>query len=105
MPSQIEMPDRFVLIYDQPIKPGNGADMYRDIDPSDEWDGANYPGEGTGVLWFYSGIEDKPEHPVKGPHKQGHNILFGDGHAKWFEKWDNRNMSRYFTFDIPTGTN
>jgi len=102
MPSRIEMPERFVLLYDQPIVSLSESAMYTDIDPSDEWGGADSGPGGRGVLWFYNGKEDSSDHPIKGPHKQGYNILFGDGHVQWFQKWDTRNMTRYFNFDIPT---
>lgn len=83
------MPDRFVLIYDQPIKVSASVGMYKDIDPSDEWGGADWNPGGQGVLWYYEG-DDK----VEGPHDSGHNILFADGHVNWFLAWDPRNMTR-----------
>jgi prepilin-type N-terminal cleavage/methylation domain-containing protein len=86
---RIEMPDRFVFIYDQPIKTTPGPGMYHDIDPSDEWGGAEWEEDKKGVLWFY---DSRPG--AKGPHDGGHCILFGDGHARWFGDWEPRNMTR-----------
>jgi len=36
-PDRVEWSDKFVLIYDQPIKNCEGRGLYDDIDPSDEW--------------------------------------------------------------------
>ncbi len=92
MPDRVSMPDRFAVIYDQPLKISASAGMYKDIDPSDEWGGADWAPDGQGVLWFYEG-----DYNVEGPHDTGHNILFADGHVNWFpksSKWDSRNITR-----------
>ncbi len=93
-PSRLEIPDRFVFIYDQPLRPTAGMGMYHDIDPSDEWGGADWNKDGWGVIRYYDGIRNSVTQPVNGPHKNGHNILFADGHAKWFLEWEGRNMTR-----------
>ena len=87
-PEQIEMTNRFVLVYDQPIKTTSHGAMYRDIDPSDEWDGADWEPQGMGVLWYYENRD------AKGPHNDGHNILFGDGHGQWFLAWHDKDITR-----------
>ncbi len=90
--NEIKNPSKFILIYDSPINGGETG-----IDPSDECGIENYPngaadqdggdGHGTGELWYWYKI-------VPGPHNGGHNILFADGHAKWFAKWDSSQMTR-----------
>lgn len=89
-PDRVEWSDKFVLIYDQPIKNCEGRGLYDDIDPSDEWldcDNAAKP-TAHGMLWYY--YRDKAD----GPHEKGHNILFGDGHAVYHPKWNPVAMCR-----------
>ena len=87
-PGRVENPDRFVMIYDQPVKTAQTNGMYRDIDPSDEWGGADWNPTGQGALWYYNNAI------AEGPHHGGHDILFADGHAKWFDKWAPARMTR-----------
>jgi prepilin-type processing-associated H-X9-DG protein/prepilin-type N-terminal cleavage/methylation domain-containing protein len=87
-PDRVSMPDRFAVIYDQPLKITTAAGMYKDIDPSDEWAGADWAPDAQGVLWYYD-LEK-----AEGPHDGGHNILFADGHVNWFPAWDPRNITR-----------
>ena len=87
-PDQVLYTDRFVLLNDQPIKTTSGNGMYRDIDPSDEWGGADWDPNGRGALWYYQNAA------AKGPHRDGHDILFGDGHARWFVDWQPGQMTR-----------
>jgi prepilin-type N-terminal cleavage/methylation domain-containing protein/prepilin-type processing-associated H-X9-DG protein len=87
-PDRVSISDKFAVIYDQPIKISSTSGMYKDIDPSDEWDGADWAPDGQGVLWYY----DKDT--AEGPHDAGHNILFADGHVNWFSAWDKRNITR-----------
>jgi prepilin-type processing-associated H-X9-DG protein len=36
-------------------------------------------------LWSYKNV---------GPHAEGYDILFGDGHTKWHKRWSASEMSR-----------
>jgi len=86
--SRIANHTRFIILYDKPPSLGESDD----VDPSDEWDGADFTGgdgHGTGVLWYGGGGA------LNGPHGGGHNILFADGHAQGFAHWDSNLMTRW----------
>ncbi|MFA6176303.1 MAG: DUF1559 domain-containing protein [Phycisphaerae bacterium] len=92
-PEKVKQPANYVLLYDQPVKPdslvatgSNRYDFYKDIDP-DDYDGDE---DGQGRLWTYG----PPEGGAFGPHTAGHDILFADGHVKWFKEWSDSSMSR-----------
>jgi prepilin-type N-terminal cleavage/methylation domain-containing protein/prepilin-type processing-associated H-X9-DG protein len=89
-PEKVKSPGIFVLLYDQPIVPASADDYnpYKDIDPDDYNDRLGDPNE-EGNLWHY-GILD-----AFGPHAEGHDILFADGHAKWHKRWSDSQMSRF----------
>ena len=46
-------------------------------------------GHGTGILWLNG------DGGSNGPHREGHNILFADGHVQWFVRWDSNLMTRW----------
>jgi prepilin-type N-terminal cleavage/methylation domain-containing protein/prepilin-type processing-associated H-X9-DG protein len=87
-PDRVEMPTRFVLFYDQPIKNCQDAGLYNDVDPSDEWADCDYDPKGQGMLWYYK------KDAATGPHEAGQNILFADGHTKWYGAWNNVDLTR-----------
>ncbi len=74
-PEKVKSPAIFILMYDQPIKPEGIAtsdtDPYKDIDPDDH----NSPADARGLLC-------NPNTKTIGPHSEGNNILFADGHVK-----------------------
>lgn len=91
-PEKVKQPSNYVLLYDQPVKPDSfiatGVDRYdsfTDIDP-DDYDNGDPNGQGR--LWTYGLLG------ASGPHAEGENILFADGHAKWFKEWSGSSMSR-----------
>lgn len=98
-PENVKRPSSYVLMYDQPIKPDslNAAntdryDFYKDIDP-DDYDSEDGGKDGQGRLWMYGLLKDD----VSGPHTKGYNILFADGHVRWFKEvkeWPDSSMSR-----------
>ena len=80
---------KFIILYDRPLSLGGTLD----VDPSDEWGSADFTGgdgHGMGVLWW-GNINGE----LNGPHVGGHNILFADGHAEWFVRWDSNLMTRW----------
>ncbi|MBN1787618.1 MAG: DUF1559 domain-containing protein [Sedimentisphaerales bacterium] len=82
-PEKVKSPAAFVILYDQPVIPEpitiiGGYNSYKDIDP-DDYISEDYNEKGLGHLWHYKVLE------VVGPHQGGHNILFGDGHVKWYK--------------------
>lgn len=54
-------------------------DYKYETDLSDEYRGK------MGFLWWPRMIP---------PHRRGHNILFSDGHIRWFRRWDDKLMTR-----------
>ena len=82
-PGQTQHPSKLVVMYDRPLS-NDGAG---DIDPSDEWGDGVSDTAGHGMLWYSGG-------DAEGPHSSGHNILFEDGHVKWFPTWDDDQMTR-----------
>ena len=91
-PEKVKQPAIFVLLYDQPIKPkpaitGTYPDPYYDIDPDDYESTESDPNE-KGYLWNYKGLD------TIGPHAEGYDILFADGHVKWHKRWSDSSMSR-----------
>jgi prepilin-type processing-associated H-X9-DG protein len=97
-PEKVKQPANYVLLYDQPIEPEyfvaantdrDDIDCYKDIDP-DDYECKKYgeKAEKQGRLGTY-GLLD-----AFGPHTEGHNILFADGHTKWFKEWSDSSMSR-----------
>ncbi|MBU1260634.1 MAG: DUF1559 domain-containing protein [Planctomycetes bacterium] len=91
-PENVKSPGIFVLLYDQPIVTASvsGYPPYEDIDPDDcpDYYDDKQTDPNQGNLWFYKGQN------VSGPHNEGHNILFGDGHVKWHKEWSSSQMSR-----------
>jgi len=86
--SKITNHSKFIIIYDRPLSP----EGQMDIDPSDEWNGADCTGgdgHGTGCLWYWNG------NAAEGPHSKGHNILFADCHVQWFPDWESNSMTRW----------
>jgi prepilin-type N-terminal cleavage/methylation domain-containing protein/prepilin-type processing-associated H-X9-DG protein len=61
----------------------NDEDYNYETDLSDEYRGK------MGFLWWRNMIP---------PHRKGHNILFSDGHAAWFRRWDDDKMTRGSTY-------
>jgi prepilin-type processing-associated H-X9-DG protein len=92
-PENVREPARFVLLYDQPVKPEQvtmnpaSYDPYKDIDPDDYESIERDPNE-QGYLWNYKGLD------TIGPHTEGYNILFADSHVKWHKRWSDSSMSR-----------
>jgi prepilin-type N-terminal cleavage/methylation domain-containing protein/prepilin-type processing-associated H-X9-DG protein len=99
-PENVKQPAIFALLYDQPIVPVNTADYlpYTDIDPNDyvdDNDDSSQTDPNQSNLWRYR--YDKDPNKIldaSGPHNNGHNILFGDGHAKWHKEWLDSQISR-----------
>jgi prepilin-type N-terminal cleavage/methylation domain-containing protein len=95
-PEKVKSPDAFVLLYDLPLKPPQAQtapdsyDPYNDIDPDDyenvHRDSDKNPDQG--FLWYYDSWQ------ADGPHSAGDDILFADGHTKWFEKWPGSSITR-----------
>ncbi len=88
LPDRVETPTRFVLFYDQPIKNCPDDGLYTDVDPSDEWGDCDYRPAGKGMLWYYK------KDAATGPHNAGQNILFADGHTKWYLAWTDVDITR-----------
>lgn len=89
---KLKQPAIFVVLYDQPVKPVPVAtdadyDSYKDIDPDDSVSDQSKP-TGVGHLWHYKSSE------TVGPHTEGHDILFADGHVKWYKRWSGSEMGR-----------
>lgn len=85
---RIVQPERFVVLYDNPLGRTDSSDM----DPTDEMGTANSTGgdgHGTGFLWYVASSV------AVGPHNSGHNISFADGHVQWFAHWNNGAMTRW----------
>lgn len=99
-PEQVKSPAIFTLLYDQPMVPVNADDYqpYEDIDPNDYVDNnddSSQTDPNQSNLWRYR--YDKDPNNILGavgPHNNGHNILFGDGHAKWHKEWIDSQISR-----------
>ncbi len=93
-PENVKHPAIFALLYDQPIVPVNTADYlpYKDIDPNDYVSEDNNDPNKYGNLWRY--VWKGELLGTFGPHNNGHNILFGDGHAKWHKEWLDSQMTR-----------
>jgi prepilin-type N-terminal cleavage/methylation domain-containing protein len=95
-PEKVKSPVRFALLYDQPMKPDFVAaqlgpyDLYNDIDPDDFQEIETFApaAPGRGYLWRYI------IWPAVGPHTKGHDILFSDGHVKWYKRWTDSSISR-----------
>jgi prepilin-type N-terminal cleavage/methylation domain-containing protein/prepilin-type processing-associated H-X9-DG protein len=85
---RLKYPSKVVLLYDR--NKWTGAED--DADMTDEWGNSGGPdGYGTGGLWYYhSGGPD-----FSGPHEGGYNVVFCDGHVRWFGKWDRARMTRH----------
>ena len=92
-PEKVKSPAMFVLLYDLPVKPAQATtnpaeyDLYKDIDPDDSVSDRNEPNE-AGHLWHYNSSD------AVGPHNEGDDILFADGHIKWYKRWSDSSMSR-----------
>ena len=92
-PEKVKSPAMFVLLYDQPVKPEQAAmspadyDPYKDIDPDDRGSIEYDPNE-QGYLWNYKGLD------TTGPHTEGFDILFADGHVQWHKRWSDSSISR-----------
>jgi len=92
-PQDVKSPAMFVLLYDLPVKPAQATtnpaeyDLYKDIDPDDSVSDRNEPNE-AGHLWHYNSSD------AVGPHNEGDDILFADGHIKWYKRWSDSSMSR-----------
>jgi len=93
-PENVKSPVTFVLLYDQPVKPEpepitatDDYDSYKDIDPDDYVSDENDPNK-MGHLWHYKVLD------TVGPHQEGHNILFADGHVKWHKRETESSISR-----------
>jgi prepilin-type N-terminal cleavage/methylation domain-containing protein/prepilin-type processing-associated H-X9-DG protein len=86
-PEKVKSPVRFILLYDLPVKSDvigpESNDLYHDIDPDDYQNVETFaPGVSKGYL------------VDPGPHIKGHDILFADGHVKWYKRWSDSSMSR-----------
>ncbi|MGA2914548.1 MAG: prepilin-type N-terminal cleavage/methylation domain-containing protein [Sedimentisphaerales bacterium] len=81
-PEKVKSPAMFILLYDLPAKPQQIVDsLYKDIDPDDYKSGDP---NGRGYLADANA----------GPHSEGYDILFSDGHTKWYKRWSDSSMSR-----------
>lgn len=90
-PEQVKMPAAFILLYDLPdraaLEEKDSADLflYKDIDPDDDPNVCKNVDPVQGFLWDAN---------MAGPHTEGYNILFADGHTKWYKRWSGSSMSR-----------
>jgi prepilin-type N-terminal cleavage/methylation domain-containing protein len=88
-PEKVKSPAAFVILYDLPIKPQQAEtgpadyDPYKDIDPDDYESSYRDPNK-EGYLADANA----------GPHSEGYDILFSDGHTKWYKGWSASSMSR-----------
>lgn len=89
VPEKVKSPKTFVILYDLPLIGGQeDADLYQNIDPDDaETEGSDDPNY-QGFLFRYN------DQPADGPHSKSFNILFADGHAKSYKKWNQAEMTR-----------
>jgi prepilin-type processing-associated H-X9-DG protein len=90
-PENVKSPGIFVLLYDQPLVTASADSyaLYKDIDPDDYENSFQDSNEKRGNLWRYGILDD-----ISGPHAEGHDILFADGHAKWHKRWADSEMNR-----------
>ena len=83
-PEKVKSPATFILLYDLPMKPAQVVDsLYKDIDPDDYRSSYCDPNK-EGYLADANA----------GPHSEGYDILFSDGHSKWYKGWSSSSMSR-----------
>jgi prepilin-type N-terminal cleavage/methylation domain-containing protein/prepilin-type processing-associated H-X9-DG protein len=89
-PEKVKSPAAFIILYDLPLKSESAAsyadyDPYKDIDPDDYESSYRDPNK-EGYLADANA----------GPHSEGYDILFADGHVKGHgnKKWPNSSMSR-----------
>lgn len=75
--------DAAKLIWVFERNPGNW-NMNLDWDPTNETQGDD-PNDKVGTSWFWL--------VWPGPHSKGNNILFADGHVRYFRKWDSNAMT------------
>ena len=88
VPDRVRTPKTFVILYDLPVIEGvTDLSLYHDIDPDDYIDSENDPNE-QGYLWQYEVLD------AQGPHAKGFDILFADGHVKYFKQWSDSDISR-----------
>lgn len=90
-PQDVKSPAMFVLLYDLPVKSAQAAtnpddyDPYEDIDPDDYESIYNTPNRQGFIC---------DSNTVFGPHNEGDDILFADGHVKWHKRWSDSSMGR-----------
>ncbi|MCX5632969.1 MAG: prepilin-type N-terminal cleavage/methylation domain-containing protein [Phycisphaerae bacterium] len=83
-PENVKTAATFVLLYDLPTKPQQVVNsLYKDIDPDDYESSYRDPNK-EGYLADANA----------GPHSEGYDILFADGHIKWHKRWSGSSMNR-----------
>lgn len=87
-PDRVKSPKTFVILYDLPVSAVDDADLYQNIDPDDFKSAQDGDPNAQGYLFKYKGVK------ANGPHNDGFDILFADGHVRWFKKWQDSEMTR-----------
>jgi prepilin-type N-terminal cleavage/methylation domain-containing protein/prepilin-type processing-associated H-X9-DG protein len=84
---RLKFPHKVVVLYDI----NKWYDRTHNADPTDGFGNTGFDGYGPGALWHsYAGGPD-----FSGPHAGGYNILFADGHVKWFGRLVKGKLTRH----------
>ena len=84
---RLKFPQKVVVLYDI----NKWYDRTHNADPTDGFGNTGFDGYGPGALWSsYSGGPD-----FSGPHGGGYDILFADGHIKWFGQFVKGRLTRH----------
>lgn len=85
--NRLKYPQKVVVLYDI----NKWYDRTHNADPTDGFGNSGFDGYGQGALWYsYTGGPD-----FSGPHGGGYDILFADGHVKWFGKLVKGKITRH----------
>ncbi len=79
---------QLIVLYDRNLKTCEPTDA----DMTDEWHINDGTGDGYGAGGLWLSCCNSP--PFPGPHAGGYNILFADGHVRWFGTWITGKMTK-----------